>query len=158
MRTGSFSILGPPLEPGVALLGRALDGSLRSTAHSMSTDLQPRSRNPTPSFALMDIQGPVAVTYVYSLIEGEVRVEKVEYRKPIEPPKPAPVHAQVWSTHPYLQECIQLTGTPQSSLPDDLSSCRSTPGGFGRRLVVPDYPLTYLSLSIKVYLRTIPVE
>lgn len=35
---------------------------------------------PTPSFALMDIQGPVVVTYVYQLIEGEVRVEKVEWR------------------------------------------------------------------------------
>ncbi|KAG8881902.1 Vacuolar protein sorting-associated protein 29 [Tulasnella sp. 331] len=42
----------------------------------------------TPSFALMDIQGPVVVTYVYSLVEGEVRVGKVEYRKAIEPPKP----------------------------------------------------------------------
>jgi vacuolar protein sorting-associated protein 29 len=41
--------------------------------------------DPTPSFALMDIQGPVVVTYVYQLIEGEVRVEKVEWRK--EPPK-----------------------------------------------------------------------
>ena len=29
----------------------------------------------------MDIQGPVVVTYVYQLIEGEVRVEKIEYRK-----------------------------------------------------------------------------
>jgi len=29
----------------------------------------------------MDIQGPAIVTYVYQLIEGEVRVEKVEYRK-----------------------------------------------------------------------------
>lgn len=29
----------------------------------------------------MDIQGSVVVTYVYQLIEGEVRVEKVEYRK-----------------------------------------------------------------------------
>ena len=38
-------------------------------------------REPTPSFALMDIQGPVVVTYVYQLIEGEVRVEKIEYRK-----------------------------------------------------------------------------
>ncbi len=41
----------------------------------------------------MDIQGPVVVTYVYQLIEGEVRVEKVEYRKeddvPKEPPKSA---------------------------------------------------------------------
>ena len=29
----------------------------------------------------MDIHGPVVVTYVYQLIEGEVRVEKIEYRK-----------------------------------------------------------------------------
>lgn len=28
----------------------------------------------------MDIQGPVITTYVYQLIENEVRVEKVEFR------------------------------------------------------------------------------
>jgi uncharacterized membrane protein YgcG len=39
----------------------------------------------TPSFALMDIQGSVVVTYVYQLIEGEVRVEKIEWRKENEP-------------------------------------------------------------------------
>lgn len=38
------------------------------------------NREATPSFALLDIQGPIVVTYVYQLIEGEVRVEKVEYR------------------------------------------------------------------------------
>ncbi|KAG1747410.1 Metallo-dependent phosphatase [Suillus lakei] len=43
----------------------------------------------TPSFALMDIQGAVVVTYVYQLVEGEVRVEKIEYRKEVEAPKPA---------------------------------------------------------------------
>lgn len=32
----------------------------------------------------MDIQGPAVVTYVYQLIEGEVRVEKIEYRKDVE--------------------------------------------------------------------------
>ena len=39
----------------------------------------------------MDIQGSVVVTYVYQLIEGEVRVEKVEWRKDAEvlsPPAP----------------------------------------------------------------------
>jgi vacuolar protein sorting-associated protein 29 len=46
--------------------------------------LIPLSSDPTPSFALMDIQGPVVVTYVYQLIEGEVRVEKIEYRKDAE--------------------------------------------------------------------------
>ncbi|KAI0747205.1 Metallo-dependent phosphatase [Daedaleopsis nitida] len=48
------------------------------------------SSDPTPSFALMDIQGPVVVTYVYQLIEGEVRVEKIEYRKEPEPAREAP--------------------------------------------------------------------
>ncbi|SGY99625.1 BQ5605_C034g11294 [Microbotryum silenes-dioicae] len=37
--------------------------------------------SPTPSFALLDIQGNVVVTYVYQLVEGEVRVEKIEHRK-----------------------------------------------------------------------------
>ncbi|CAG7854795.1 Vacuolar protein sorting-associated protein 29 Short=hVPS29; AltName: Full=PEP11 homolog; AltName: Full=Vesicle protein sorting 29 [Serendipita indica DSM 11827] len=37
-----------------------------------------------PSFALLDIQGPIVTTYVYQLIDGEVRVEKIEYRKPLE--------------------------------------------------------------------------
>jgi len=32
----------------------------------------------------MDIQGSVVVTYVYQLIEGEVRVEKIEWRKEVE--------------------------------------------------------------------------
>ena len=32
----------------------------------------------------MDIQGTVIVTYVYQLVDGEVRVEKMEYRKPAE--------------------------------------------------------------------------
>ncbi|TFK26021.1 retrograde transporter [Coprinopsis marcescibilis] len=40
--------------------------------------------DPIPSFALMDIQGNVVVTYVYQLIEGEVRVEKIEWRKEAE--------------------------------------------------------------------------
>jgi vacuolar protein sorting-associated protein 29 len=48
------------------------------------------SSDPTPSFALMDIQGPVVVTYVYQLIEGEVRVEKIEYRKNTEVVKEPP--------------------------------------------------------------------
>ncbi|KAH8829499.1 Metallo-dependent phosphatase [Flagelloscypha sp. PMI_526] len=34
-----------------------------------------------PSFALMDIQGSVVVTYVYQLIDGDMRVEKIEWRK-----------------------------------------------------------------------------
>lgn len=47
-------------------------------------------RDVTASFALMDIQGPVVVTYVYQLIEGEVRVEKIEWRKEVDPVIAAP--------------------------------------------------------------------
>lgn len=39
-------------------------------------------REETPSFALMDVQGSVVVTYVYRLAENEVKVEKIEWRKP----------------------------------------------------------------------------
>lgn len=31
-------------------------------------------RDATPSFALLDVQGPVIVTYVYQLIDGEVSI------------------------------------------------------------------------------------
>lgn len=37
----------------------------------------------------MDVQGAVVVTYVYQLVDGEVRVEKIEYRKEVEAVKPA---------------------------------------------------------------------
>lgn len=46
----------------------------------------------------MDIQGPVVVTYVYQLVEGEVRVEKVEWRK--EDPVPVNVNVQVAPSSP----------------------------------------------------------
>lgn len=42
--------------------------------------------DPIPSFVLMDIQGTVVVTYVYQLIDNEVKVEKIEYRKNTERP------------------------------------------------------------------------
>ncbi|KAG8723164.1 Vacuolar protein sorting-associated protein 29 [Ceratobasidium sp. 428] len=41
-------------------------------------------QSPTPSFLLLDIQGPAVVTYVYQLVDGDVRVEKIEWRKPVE--------------------------------------------------------------------------
>lgn len=33
---------------------------------------QPDISDSTPSFALLDVQGPVIVTYVYQLVDGEV--------------------------------------------------------------------------------------
>jgi len=48
----------------------------------------------TPSFALRDIQWSVIVTFVYQLIDGEVRVDKIEYRKSDTPPRPTPAAQQ----------------------------------------------------------------
>jgi len=48
-------------------------------APATQSSLEPAS--PIPSFALLDIQGAVIVTYVYQLVDGEVKVEKIEYRK-----------------------------------------------------------------------------
>lgn len=39
----------------------------------------------------MDIQGPVIVTYLYQLQEGEVRVEKIEWRREVSSPPPPAV-------------------------------------------------------------------
>ena len=52
--------------------------SIRSLVSRAHTFL---SSEPTPSFLLMDVQGTVIATYIYQLIEGEVRVEKIEWRK-----------------------------------------------------------------------------
>uniref|UniRef100_A0A914WIS2 Vacuolar protein sorting-associated protein 29 n=1 Tax=Plectus sambesii TaxID=2011161 RepID=A0A914WIS2_9BILA len=35
----------------------------------------------TPSFALMDVQAQALVTYVYRLVDDEVKVERLEFRK-----------------------------------------------------------------------------
>jgi hypothetical protein len=36
------------------------------------TVIADEDRDATPSFALLDVQGPVIVTYVYQLVDGEV--------------------------------------------------------------------------------------
>lgn len=41
----------------------------------------PSNRNPTPSFALMDVNKNTATVYVYELVDGEIKVDKVEYVK-----------------------------------------------------------------------------
>lgn len=38
-----------------------------------------------PSFVLMDVQGAVVTTYVYQLTDGDVKVDKIEYRKNYDP-------------------------------------------------------------------------
>ncbi|CAD6998444.1 vacuolar protein sorting-associated protein 29 [Ceratitis capitata] len=41
----------------------------------------PLDLNVIPSFVLMDIQSSTVVTYVYQLIDDEVKVERIEYKK-----------------------------------------------------------------------------
>lgn len=57
----------------------------------------------------MDIQGAVVVTYVYQLVEGEVRVEKIEYRKEVDASKP---------TQPQLSTSIPQSGVAPQNIPN----------------------------------------
>jgi hypothetical protein len=61
-------------------LERGLVGVSEPCTYPESVIGTSKCREATPSFALLDMQGPIVVTYVYQLIDGEVRVEKVEYR------------------------------------------------------------------------------
>jgi vacuolar protein sorting-associated protein 29 len=36
-----------------------------------------------PSFVLMDIQSSTVATYVYQLIDDDVKVERIEYKKSV---------------------------------------------------------------------------
>ncbi|XP_022668883.1 vacuolar protein sorting-associated protein 29-like [Varroa jacobsoni] len=50
-------------------------GSATGTYSALESDA-------TPSFALMDIQSSNVVVYVYRLVNGDVKVERTEYKKP----------------------------------------------------------------------------
>lgn len=58
-------------------------------------------RDATPSFALLDVQGPVIVTYVYQLVDGEVSPSLIA---PTASSSSGPCPFQTFSTegHPHL--------------------------------------------------------
>jgi vacuolar protein sorting-associated protein 29 len=60
--------------------GEAETASSAPAAQRTAPSLK-ETQGSTPSFALMDLQGNNVVTYVYQLVDGEVRVERVEFRK-----------------------------------------------------------------------------
>ncbi|NXF05639.1 VPS29 protein, partial [Smithornis capensis] len=84
---------------GLALLQRQLDVDILISGHTHRFEafeyekkffINPGSatgaysaldRNVTPSFVLMDVQASTVVTYVYQLIEGDVKVERIEFKK-----------------------------------------------------------------------------
>lgn len=43
----------------------------------------PLQSDVVPSFVLMDIQAGTIVTYVYQLVKDDVKVERIEYKKPM---------------------------------------------------------------------------
>ncbi|GAA5908534.1 hypothetical protein JCM6882_001292 [Rhodosporidiobolus microsporus] len=57
----------------------------RSSDKFDEDDAVGEEEGPTPSFALLDIQGNVVVTYVYTEKSGDVQVEKMEFRKNPQP-------------------------------------------------------------------------
>ncbi|PWN98875.1 Metallo-dependent phosphatase [Tilletiopsis washingtonensis] len=65
-----------------AATGAAKAEEKKDAATPAAPPAEPKAAaGPVPSFALLDIQGAVVVTYVYQLIDGDVKVEKIEYRK-----------------------------------------------------------------------------
>ena len=90
--TGSFSPLWTPPPPQTSTSSPSASSPPSSTADDKKdppTQTKEDSKEeeesvqegPTPSFALLDIQGNVVVTYVYTEKQGDVSVEKMEFRK-----------------------------------------------------------------------------
>lgn len=48
---------------------------------SITGAFSPLDPSVTPSFVLMDIQSSTVVTYVYQMIDDEVKVDRIEYKK-----------------------------------------------------------------------------
>ena len=83
----------------LALLSRQLDVDVLITGHthaftahkyegrlfinpgSATGAFSPLRAATRPSFVLMDVEGSRLVAYVYQLVEGEVKVDKIEYLK-----------------------------------------------------------------------------
>lgn len=57
------------------------DGHFYINPGSATGAFNPLDKKVVPSFVLMDIQASTVVTYVYQLIDDEVKIEKIEYKK-----------------------------------------------------------------------------
>ena len=58
------------------------DGHFYVNPGSATGAFNPLDTNIIPSFVLMDIQAGTVVTYVYQLLDDEVKIERIEYKKP----------------------------------------------------------------------------
>lgn len=59
----------------------AKDEKTNGTEEETSNKAEEGPKDPIPSFCLLDIQGAVCVLYIYSHVDGEVKVDKISYRK-----------------------------------------------------------------------------
>lgn len=64
----------------LAMLQRQLDVDILVTGHTHQF-----TYDVNPSFVLMDIDGLRVVVYVYELIDGEVKVDKIDFKKTTAP-------------------------------------------------------------------------
>ena len=55
-------------------------GSITGAYNPVSVNGADGNNNVVPSFILMDIQSGTVVTYVYQLVDEEVKVERIEFR------------------------------------------------------------------------------
>ncbi|KAJ3045496.1 Vacuolar protein sorting-associated protein 29 [Rhizophlyctis rosea] len=72
--TGAFSTVPPGAGTGLAAAGGGAEAAAEKEPAVLGTES-------TPSFVLMDVNGPNVVMYVYQLINGDVKVEKLDYSK-----------------------------------------------------------------------------
>ena len=87
--------------PALATINRQLDCDILITGHthkfeayehegkfyvnpgSITGAYSPLDDQVVPSFILMDIQSGTVVTYVYQLVEDDVKVERIEFKKAV---------------------------------------------------------------------------
>lgn len=79
----SKNVAGKDVATGKDVGGKDVTGKDVASVAKKPTRLRP-APPPTPSFVLLDIQGPNIISYVYQLIGGEVKVEKSEFRKNVD--------------------------------------------------------------------------
>lgn len=87
--TESLAILQRQLDVDIVLFGHTHkfeafehDGKFYINPGSITGAYSPLENESTPSFVLMDIQSNMVVTYVYQLQGNDVKVERIEYKKP----------------------------------------------------------------------------
>lgn len=78
--TGHTHVFGAYKHEGCLVINPGSATGAFSISPSTSTSSSPPTTT-TPSFALMDVNGSRAIVYVYELVNGEIKVDKIEFTK-----------------------------------------------------------------------------